>query len=300
MAYRDERKNAILQYYKNKGIAFLTDGKHPHVIRKEDTDINIVESVKHLGYKTAFNDKGTIVGIDNGAHFFRLDWRSNNVTSSSMLSACFFALLINNQDKFIDFLKRFFNKCFHRDLDIYAPIFVELEWFDRDGDKSHIDALISFNSNGEKYRIFTEIKYCEEAYGTRKRYDNSKTPEEEKTVLQEKYINSTKYWHKYHSERLKLDGYLNGCKTIEEYESSKYSKYYQIIRNVSHASLKTNDYCLFLLAKGNEEAAKDITNGLDELKIQNEELIDSRVGILFFEDVLDTDSDIFKKYFSLN
>ena len=43
-----------------------------------------------------------------------------------------------------------------------------------------------------------------------------------------------------------------------------------------HASLLANDYCLFLLAKGNSEAVQDIYSGLKELKKQNEELINKR------------------------
>lgn len=297
MEYREERKQSILNYFIDNGIAFETDGKHAHVINKKYTDINIVDSVKKIGYKTIFNESGTIIAIGNSFHILRLDSRANNITSSSMLSACFFAILLDHQLDFRSIIQNLFNKQFNEILSIDGNIDVELEWIDKDGDQSHIDALISFNANGVKYRLFTEVKYCENAYGPRKRYDNDKMLMEEKLKLQAEYIEDTKRWYEYHNNRMNIDGYLRDCSSFESCLASNYVKRYQIIRNVSHSNLNTHDYCLFLLAKGNIDAVVDIEEGLAELSIQNGELIKNRVAVLFFEDVVSKESDLYQKYF---
>ena len=157
--------------------------------------------------------------------------------------------------------------------------------------------MVRFKCKDEEYRLFFEVKYCEEAYGKRKRYDTEKMPEEKRKELQQKYIDSSKKWYAFHSKKLNLAGYQDNCITVEDYENSMYSRRYQIIRNVSHACLESNDYCLFLLAKGNTEAVEDIQAGLQELSKQNEEIIKKRVGVLFFENLLDKENDVYLKYF---
>lgn len=295
--YRDERIGHILEYLDKEGITFPTDGKHRQVIRKDAVEINVAPSVKALGYTVAFSPKGTIIGIKNQRRFLKLDHRANNVGSSSMLSASFFALLLDDQRAFKSLLTRLFKEQYGEELVIDGDVEVELEYVDEEGDKSHIDALIRFTSNGIQRRIYVEVKYCEPVYGPKGRFDKEKDSVEEKAKKQREYIEHTKTCYARHCERLHLDGYLDHCETFEDYLHSQYAKRYQIIRNVSHATLHGPDYCLFLLAKGNEEAVMDIREGLNELSEQNEELIRTRVGVAYFEDLLEESSDLYKKYF---
>ena len=298
MNYRDERKQLLIEYLKSLNIEYKTDGKHKHVLAKKYTDLNIVPSIRKLGYKTVFNKKKTIESISNEKNTFKLDSRANNITSSSMLSACFFAYYVENQALLIQLITDLFLERFNKQINIQNNVKVELEWIDKNGDQSHIDAFVEFESDNESYRIFIEVKYCEEAYGPKKRYEKESMAYERKLKARKDYIENCKKWFSFHEKLLNLKGYMSDCVTADDFENSKYSQRYQIIRNISHASLLANDYCLFLLAKGNSEAVQDIYSGLEELKKQNEELINKRVAVLFFEDVLDQKSDLYSKYFA--
>ena len=124
--YRNKRRESILKYFHDNNITFTNDGRHSFVTCKEDAYINIVKSVRDRGYLMCFNEAGTIVGIKNDRYFLKLDYRANNITSSSMLSACFFATLLNNQNGFRSFIKRIFINLFEKHIEITSEIESEL------------------------------------------------------------------------------------------------------------------------------------------------------------------------------
>jgi hypothetical protein len=299
MSYREERKRALIRYLKKTEKSYQMDGTHDHVLDMKFANANVVQSVKNgLKYEIRKNEKGTITSLSNGKHSFKLDWRANNLTSSSMLSACFFAYCTENQPFFKNWIVETFQKEFGQIVSIKEDIKVELEWYDKEGDKSHIDALITFDADGKHYRIFVEVKYCEPAYGPKKSWVTRKMDEQQKQEAQKEYIESCKKCFDYHKKRLSLSGFMDGCDDDpKDYEQSKYCQRYQIIRNVSHASLGTNDYCWFLLAEGNKEAVKDISDGLKDLCEQNGKLCEKRVAIVYLEDLLKDIPDLYQKYF---
>jgi|GEM_PF-4707767 len=298
MNYREERKQALISYLKETEKSYQMDGTHDHVLDKEFANANVVQSVKDLGYKIDKNEKGTITSLSNGEHSFKLDWRANNLTSSSMLSACFFAYCTKNQSFFKQWIASVFQEKYGLAISVEKSVEVELEWYDGKGDKSRIDALITFSVDGKPYRIFVEVKYCEPAYGPKKSWETSKMNAQQRREAQSGYIDSCKRCFSRHQEKLSLRGFMDGCgDDPKNYEQSKYCQRYQIIRNVSHASLDANDYCWFLLAKGNEEAVKDIYDGLEDLREQNGELCEKRVAIVFLEDLIKDIPDLYQKYF---
>jgi len=306
MSYRDDRINAMISNYFGKDFSKYTDGKHRQVLSKENVEKNVTKDVKTLGYKVKMKgDK--IKSLCNGKKEFKLDSRANNITSSSMLSACFFAYFYENK-KIIELIKNSFNDFENLNID---NIDVETEYVDKDiKDSSHFDALIKFKSNNVNYKVFVEVKYCEEKYGPKNTYVKKRMTEKEKEEAMIKYINSCESQFSIHSKFLNISSFLetNGKEDYKSkynnYIKSDYSKYYQIIRNISRAK-EENSYCLFLLAKGNEKSSKQIEDVLGKSKgstmnplyKSNNELIDKKVSIAYFEDILDHNSELYKKYF---
>ena len=293
--YKEKRIEAIRNYFINNGGLNQDDlnEEYNYIFKKKKNNVLFNYDV---------DEEKNILKANKGREF-KIDYRANNMTSSSMLSACFFAYYTENQDAF----KRIINGCFGNTLDFNGEIKVITEYVDSKKnnkenningicDSTHFDALISFKANGKDYKIFVEVKYCEEKYGKKNYNKNEKLTEQEN---QKKYIDSCNSQFDIHSNRLKLDGYLPSEKEFEAYRDSDYSNYYQIIRMVSHASIEDNYYCMFLVPKGNEVAVNNINEGLEELKEiqENKNLINQLVFMLHFEDIIDKENELYKKYF---
>ena len=225
------------------------------------------------------DSKKNVLTNENNTIELKLDWRYNYLTSSSTLSACFFALLLEDQEKFKKFLKWLFENYYNNTGFSNAEIndiSVKTEYIDKriyGGDGSHIDALISFYANEEQYNIFVEIKYCEDKYGV-------------KTNLSE----VGEKLKKQHQDFLEL-------KNID----ADYPKYFQIIRNLYQLRNAANDYCLFLLPKANESAYNEIKCGIKELASEKMALA-NRIAVVDFakavKEMFGENSDLYQKYFA--
>lgn len=288
--YKEERIEELKNYCKARN-GQLVDGYDYIFKNKQDNAL--------FDYVVDENRNVLINKNDNNREY-KIDYRANNMTSSSMLSACFFAYYHENQDEFKKIIEETIGVKINGNIDVlleYVDSKKNNKKHDIKGidDSTHFDAVLLFSDTcNKKFTIFVEVKYCEDKYGKKNYNKDSKLTEEEN---HKKYIDSCISQFEKHKDRLNIDGYLNEEKKFIKYIDSDYSKYYQIIRMISHASYEDNCYCLFLVPKNNINAVDDINDGLDKLKENNLDLINDKVRVLYFEDILDKDNDLYKKYF---